>query len=539
MPLAEHAPSTETAVLPAAPERSPNTAIARSAAILALGSIASRVLGLVREVVIADLFGASGLVSAFRMASQVPASIYELLIGGMLSAALVPVFSQVAEQKGKEALWALFSRVASLVALALAAIVLLLEALAPHVAWLLGGGFEPELQAALARMIRIISPAVLLFGLSGVVTGLLYATRRFTFPAFGAAVFNLGTIIAAPLLAGRLNAYSLAVGVLLGSGLQLLIQTPGLRGISLSFRVDLKDPAIRRILALYLPIAVGLLVSQFQIVVDRRLTSSTGESSAAWMANATTLVQLAHGLVAVAIAQAVLPTLSRLSAAGDVNGFRRTLGQGLRLVLVLIVPATLGLLAMARPIVSLLFEHGQFTANDTYWTTWALRYYLLGLIFASIDWPLNFAFYARQDTLTPALVGVLSVGVYLAVALTLVRPYGMLGLVLADSAKHISHAASMLVLTSRRMGGLAGLGLGQVAGKTALAAGVMAGVMALVLQAVAPVDSRGLIGKLLVVVTTAGAGLTVYLLLASLLRVRELGLVRDLIGQRLRPRQLD
>jgi putative peptidoglycan lipid II flippase len=514
--------------------------IVQAAGIIALGSIASRVLGLIREQIIAYLFGASGLVSVFRVASAVPSMIYDLLIGGMLSAALVPVFSQVAEQEGKPALWALFSRVVSLIAVVLAGLVLLLELQARQVAWLLGGGFDPELQAALAQMIRIIAPAVLLFGLSGAVTGLLYALKQFTYPAFGAAVFNLGIVIAAPLLAGRLDAYSLAVGVLLGSLLQLFIQTPGLRGVRFRFRLDLSDPGLRRILVLYLPIALGVIISNLQIGIDRRLASSTGGSSIAWMANATTLIQLPHGLVAVAISLATLPTLSRLRAAGDQEGFRQTLGEGLRLVLVLIVPATLGLLVLAQPTIALLFEHGKFTAYDTFWTAWALRYYLAGLIFAAIDWPLNYAFYARQDTLTPALVGVLSVGVYLTVALILIHPLGMLGLVLADSAKHFSHALTMLVLTQRRIGTLGDLRLGQTAAKALLAAGAMAGLMAFTLSICSRlVSSSGLAGKLVAVAVPGSVGALAYLGLASLLRVKEMGLLRGLVQRRFRQSNLD
>lgn len=509
--------------------------IARAAGVIALGNITSRLLGLVRETVIAGFFGASGLVSVFRVASVVPTMIYDLLIGGMLSAALVPVFSQVAQEKGRTALWALFSRVLSWIAVVLAVLVLLLEALAPQIAWLLGGGFEAELQTALTRMIRIIAPAVFLFGLSGVVTGLLYALREFTYPALGAAVFNLGIIIAAPVFAGRLDAYSLAVGVLLGSLLQLLIQAPGLRIVSLRFGLGLSDPGLRRILALYLPIALGLIVSNLQIGIDRRLASSTGESSIAWMANATTLFQLPHGLVAVAISLAVLPTLSRLSVAGDRDGFRRTLGQGLRLALVLIVPATVGLLVLAKPIIALVFEHGKFTAYDTLWTVRALRYYLIGLVFATVDWPLNYAFYARQDTLTPALVGVLSVGVYLAVAVSLLRPMGMLGLVLADSAKHLSHALTMLYLTWRRSGSLVGLGLGHTAGKALLAAGVMGGLMVLTLCGTETLLARlglsGLAGNLLRVGVVGGFGALTYLGLSVLLRVDEIKLIRNLISR--------
>ncbi len=528
---------SEPAPLPAASEPAH---IAGSASIIALGSIASRILGVVREAVISYFFGATGLVSAFRVASIVPTMLYDLLIGGMLSAALVPVFSEMADREGKDALWALFSRVASLVAAVLAGAVLLIEILAPQVAGLLGGGFEPELQATVTKMIRIITPALLFFGLSGVLTGLLYALKRFSYTALGAAVFNLGIIVAAPLLKGQIDIYSLAVGILLGALLQLLIQTPGLRGARLRFTLDLSHPALRRILVLYLPIAAGVIISNLQIAIDRRLASSTGDSSIAWMANATTLFQVPHGLVAVAISLAVLPTLSRLSAVGDLAGFRRTLGQGLRLVLVLIVPATLGLLVLARPAVALLFEHGQFTAYDTSQVSSALRYYLLGLIFASVDWPLNYAFYARQNTLIPALVGVLSVVVYLVVALLLKGPLGMLGLVLADSAKHFSHAVTMLILTQQRTGGLTGQRLAQTVGKAFLAAGVMAGAMALALNLASRwVDAGSKIGNLVLVGIGAGLGILVYFGLATLLHVEEFALLRDAVVRRLRPARLD
>ena len=520
--------------------------IAQAAGIIAVGSIASRVLGLVREQIIAYFFGASGLVSAFGIAAIVPKMIYEMLIGGMLSAALVPVFSQVEELEGRAALWALFSRVASLAALVLAAIVVLLEIFAPQVAWLLGGGFEPELQAALATMLRIIAPAMLFFGLSGVVTGLLYTLKRFTYPAFGAAVFNLGVIIAAPLLSGRLDAFSLAVGVVLGSVLQLLIQLPDLRDVRLRFRIDLSDPALRRILRLYLPIALGLLIANVQVAIDRRLASSTGASSIAWMDRATTLIQMPHGLVAVAVSLAVLPTLSRQSAQKDWAGYRETLGLGLRLVLVLVIPATLGLLVLAQPIIALLFQHGKFTAHDTFWTAWALRCYLAGLIFAAVDWPLNYAFYARQDTITPALVGVLSVGVYLGVALALVGSLGFLGLVLADSAKHFCHAMVMLILSQRQVGGLAGQRLGLTLLRALLASGMMAGLMVLALAGLnrlvgvgGLVDTGRLGASLITVAFVGAAGALVYLGLINLLRVEEAQLIRNLVRQRLGRSKLD
>lgn len=509
--------------------------IAGAAGIIALGNVASRILGLVRVTIIADLFGATGLVSAYQIAATVPTMIYDLLIGGMLSSALVPVFSEYAAARTKEELWHIVSVVLSLTAVALGIFVIGLELLAPQVAWLVGGGFVgTELQAVTTTSIRIVVPAVLLLGLSGVVTGLLYTLKRFTYPAFGAAVFNLGIILGALFLNRPLGIYSLVTGTVLGAGLQLAIQLPGLRDTRLSFSPDLTHPGWRRIALLYMPIVLGLVISNIQVAVDRNLASRTGEQSIAWMQNATHLFQLPHGLVAVAISLAVLPSLSQLSATADWTGYRRTLAMGLRMVVVLIFPATVGLFIMAKPIIALIFEHGAFTAYDTAWTTLALRCYLLGLIFAAVDWPLNYAFYARQDTLTPASVGVLSVLVYLIVALSLMKPLGMIGLVLADSAKHTAHALTMLVLLHRRVGSLRGHGVGAATFKAVLASTVM-GVLTYWtmarLQGVA--DVGRLWGELAVVGGAGLAGLIVYGMLVTLMGVEEVRLIREMVRMRL------
>ncbi len=510
--------------------------IAGAAGIIALGNVVSRVLGLVRVTVIADLFGATGLVSAYQIAATVPTMIYDLLIGGMLSSALVPVFSEYAART-KEELWRIVSVVLSLTAVALGLFVVILELLAPQVAWLLGGGLEAGLQTVATTSIRIVVPAVLLLGLSGIVTGLLYTLKRFTYPAFGAAVFNAGIILGALFLNRPLGIYSLVAGTVLGAGLQLTIQLPGLKGLlftRLSFSLDLSHPGLRRIVLLYTPIVLGLVISQIQVAIDRNLASRTGEQSIAWMQNATHLIQFPHGLVAVAISLAVLPSLSQLSATADWTGYRRTLAMGLRMVVVLIFPATVGLFIMAKPIIALIFEHGAFTAYDTAWTTLALRCYLLGLVFAAVDWPLNYAFYARQDTLTPASVGVLSVFVYLMVALSLMKPLGMIGLVLADSAKHTAHALTMLVLLHRRVGSLRGHGAGATTFKAVLASAIMGALtywtMAWLQEATANlVDVGRLWGELVVVVGAGLAGLIAYGILATLTGVEEVKWIWEMV----------
>lgn len=508
--------------------------IAGAASIIALGNVVSRVLGLVRVTVIADLFGATGLVSAYQIAATVPTMIYDLLIGGMLSSALVPVFSEYAAARTKEELWHLVSVVLSLATVTLGLFAIALELLAPQVAWLLGGGLEARLQMVATTSIRIIAPAVLLLGLSGVVTGLLYTLRRFTYPAFGAAVFNLGIIFGALLLSRSLRIYSLVVGTVLGAGLQLAIQLPGLRGVRLSFSFDPSHPGLRRIALLYTPIVLGLVISQIQVAIDRNLASRTGEQSIAWMQNATHLIQFPHGLVAVAISLAVLPSLSQLSAIADWAGYRHTLAMGLRMVVVLICPATVGLFIMAQPIIALIFEHGAFTAYDTAWTAFALRCYLLGLVFAAVDWPLNYAFYARQDTLTPASVGVLSVLVYLMVALPLMKPLGMIGLVLADSAKHTAHALTMLVLLHRQVGSLRGHGVEATTGKVVVASAIM-GVLThrvmVWLQRIVDMSRWG--GELVVVGGVGLTGLIVYGILVMLMGVEEVKVIQEMIRTRL------
>ena len=537
-------------------ETESGASVARSAGILSLGNAASRVLGLVRQIVIASLFGASGQVSAWRVASAVPTMIYDLLIEGMLSAALVPVFSEYLATRTREELWRLASVVLSVAAVVLGAVVLLLEALAPQVAWLMGGGFSPELLALTTRFIRWMLPAALIFGLAGILVGLLYTLKQFTFPALSGAVFNLGIVLAAPALAGRIDIYSLCVGVLLGATFQLVALLPGLRGIPLRFTLAWRHAGLRRIGVLYAPIVASLVISRIQIVIDRNLASRTGEQSIAWMDNATTLVQFPHGLIAIAISLAVLPALSAQAANRDEGGYQSTLMQGLRLVLALSIPATVGLFVLAEPIIRLIYEHGAFTAFDTRWTSLALRCYLVGLVFASVDWPLNYAMYARQNTLTPALVGILSVGVYLVAAVLLPVPLGrlgllfaggitdvsllppdrlrMLGLVLADGAKHASHAAVMWVLLRRQLGGLPARDLAGVALKASLAATLMGmGVTLVLLPLGHALGPLGTLGDLLLVAACGAVGLGTYLGLTILLRVEEIVLLRQVIRNRL------
>jgi putative peptidoglycan lipid II flippase len=498
-----------------------DTGLARSAGIIGLGSIASRVIGVAREVITSYYFGSSGALSAYIIASNVPFMLYDLLVGGMLSAALVPVFSTYAVRERRGELERIVSAVLTLIGVALAFVVILLEVFAVPVANILGDFEDPALQTVLANCLRLISPALILFGLWGGVTGLLYALKRFNYTALSAAVFNLGIVVAAPLLAGRIGIYALPIGFLAGAVVQLAVTVPGLRDVRLRFSTAWNHPAVRRILRLYLPIALGLIITQVQIIVDRRWASAAGAESVSWMRYATTLIQMPLGLVPVAVSLASLPALSQRASAGDWDAFRGIFGRGLRLVLVLLIPATVALWVLAVPVIQVLFEHGAFTATDTVWTAQALHLYLFGLMFAGVDFLLNYTFYARQDTRTPAIVGVVAVGVYFVTALALKGPLGFLGLVLADSMKQFAHAAIMIVLLLGTPARLHHQGILKTLVKASGAAIFMGAVAALLVRWLPVALPGSFVGELVLLLVIGVICGVLYLLALSVLRVRE------------------
>ncbi|MCA9980157.1 MAG: murein biosynthesis integral membrane protein MurJ, partial [Anaerolineales bacterium] len=457
-----------------------NRGVVRAAVIIALGNIIQRLLGMGREVVKANLFGASGLLSAYNVAALVPMTLYQLIVGGeMVTSSLVPVFSDYASKKGtaeevalrRDDLWQVVSTVLSLATVLLLAVVLLVELFAPQVAWLVGAhNFDdPALYAITVDLMRLSMPAVLFLSLSSIITAVLYALQRFTLPAFTVAAFN-GTIIIIALLRPT-EIDSLVWGLLLGSILMVLLQLPAMRDARLRWNMNWNHPAVRRIVRLYLPIVGVLIVNQAVIWISYRLAIQTGDASITYMQYATTLYQLPLGLVVMGLSIATLPMLAQ-QAQHDPLAFKRTLSQGLRLVVTLIVPATFGLFALAEPIVALLFEHGQFLPQDTLITAQVLRVYLLGLSFAAVDQMLIYASYARKDTWRPALVGVISLGFYLVVALVLLQPLGLLSLMAADASKHFLHTMLMMVVMYRHIGTLRGHGIGRALWKSLLAASI-------------------------------------------------------------------
>ena len=501
--------------------------VVQAAGIIALGNIASRVLGLVRETVKANLFGAGGNVSALDTAMSIPSIVYDLLVGGMISSALIPILSEYAAPERRAELWRLLSTVLGIVFVVVSIFVLVGEFLTPQLIWLSAGGLSPSDQALAIDLLRLVLPGVLFLSLASILTGALYALKRFTLPAFTPAVFNAAVVALALAFGRRWGVYSMAVGLLVGSALQVALQLPGLRGARLRPVLDLRHPALRRIGRLYLPILIGLAVDKLAELLSYRLASHTGDASISWMKYSATMIQLPLGLVATAISIAILPTLSRHAADEQIDPFKATLAQGLRLVLALTIPATVGLWVLATPIIALVFEHGDFTSADTLATVAALRCHLVGLVFAAVDQPLIFAFYARKDTWTPALVGVATVILYVLLALVpmIFTSLTLNGLILANSLKWAAHALIMLVFLRRHVGGLRGHGVRGIVVKAVLASLVMGGVVRVVMGVAMPVLPAGLVGEVLLVGGSGVMGAVVYGAMAILLRMEEVRLL--------------
>lgn len=526
---------------------SEDSGIVRAAAVLAIGNIASRVLGLAREIVKSNLYGTSSLLGAYTVAVLVPMTLFNLITGGeMVSSSLVPVFSDYAAKEKRPELWRVVSIVLSMATAILIIIVILVVWFAPQVAWLAGArNFDDQTLAPITvKLMRLATPAVLFLSISSVLTGVLLALKRFTLPAFTGAVFN-GTIVVVALLRPD-EISSLVWGLLLGSFLQIIFQAPGLRDGHIRLTYYWRHPAVRRIITLYAPIVVALVVNQIAIWISYNLAITTGDNSVTYMTYATTLYQFPLGLIVTAVSIATLPTLSRLAtsyreaveshsddASQRLNDYKETLAGGLRLVITLILPAAVGLFALAIPIIALLLEHGEFTSDDTVITSRVLRIYIIGLVFAAVDQMLIIASYARKDTWRPALVGVISIVIYTITAFVLIKPLGLLSLMVADAVKHAIHTLIMIWILRRQVGNLSGYQIGSALLKSIIAAisvGITAYLCATLLSGVFEHDT--FLSRLAIVGAAGIAGLLTFAIAVFVLDIRDAKSLKQLVPKK-------
>ena len=431
----------------------------------ALGSISgatllSRVLGFVRDMVVALVFGAGPVTDAFFVAFRIPNMLRRLLAEGALSTAVVPVFSEYVETRSREELVAMLRAVLGAAILVLGLTTIAGIAGAPWILQVIAPGFTGDrAQADLAVLLtRVMFPYLPLVGLAALAMGVLQIHGRFFAASIGPALVNVGMIAGVVLLARRLEPpiLALAIGVLIGGIAQLVIQVPSLArcGFLVGPAHDLRHPALGRVARLLLPAVFGLAAVQVSVFVNTLLASLLPAGSISFLYYADRVMEFPLGVFGIALASASLPTMARQAAQGDRRGLAATLNFSLRLGFYVAVPATVGLVMLRTPITRVLFERGQFSAPDTLATAQALLWYAVGLAGFSGARIVAQAFYAIGDAATAVKVGILSVAVNVAAALLLMAPLAHGGLALASSVGAYANLVFLVIVARRRFGAL-------------------------------------------------------------------------------------
>ena len=384
----------------------------RASGIIAIAVMCSRVLGLVREVLFSALFG-SQLLGIFIVAFRAPNLLRDLFAEGALSTAFITVFSKKIEREGAPSAWRLAAKMMTLTTVFMSAVTLLGVVFAEPLVGLLAWGFSPEFRGMTVLLTRVMFPFILLVSLAALVMGMLNSRDVFGVPAMASSFFNIGSIAGGVALGwwldpgfGPRSLIGLAVGTLIGGLLQLGIQLPSLRRVGFSFRPDFRwgDPGVREILTLMVPSVIAASAVQVNVMINTSFASSLGPEAVTWLNNAFRLMQLPIGIFGVAVATITLPVVSRIAANADRSAFGPTLGKALRLAIFLTLPSAVGLVVLAHPIISLIYEHGSFVANDALNCAAALQCYALGLVAYSGVKVLSPAFYAIDRKWTPMLV---------------------------------------------------------------------------------------------------------------------------------------
>lgn len=390
----------------------------RAAGVVAGAVMLSRVLGLARELIFAGLFGAGRGMDAFITAFRAPNLLRDLFAEGALSTAFVTVFSQKIAKQGDQSAWDLASKMMTLTTIFMSLVSLLGILFAPQLITILAPGFDPGKAALTILLTRVMYPFILLVSLAALVMGMLNAKNIFTAPALASSFFNLGSIAGGVLFGWWLDPHfgeralmGLALGTLLGGLLQLGVQLPSLYKAGFRLVLDFRwhDPGVKQVLMLMLPAVIAASAVQINVMVNSIFASYLGDGPVSWLSYAFRLMQLPLGVFGVAIATVTLPLVSRIAALGNLEHFRETLARAMRLAVFLTLPSAVGLMVLAQPIISLIYERGKFHHHDTLQTAGALQFYAIGLVAYSCIKVLSPAFYAINHRWTPMLVSFLSI----------------------------------------------------------------------------------------------------------------------------------
>ena len=459
--------------------------LARSAGLIGLATLASRILGLVRDQVQALYFGTSAAADAFNVATRIPTLLRDLFAEGAMSAAFVPTFTRYLNRNGKESAWRLGSQTINGLIVITGVIVVLGVLFAGPLVSLYAQGYRDAEDADKLRLTilltRVNMPFLTLVAVAAAMMGMLNGLRRFFVPALSPALYNVMFIISTATLtplfiaAGIEPTMALSVGMLSGGLAQVLVQWPTLRreGYQHQWILDPKDKGFREILVLMGPGAIGAAAAQINLLVNTILATSNATGAVTGLNFAFRLMYMPIGIFSVSVATAAVPELARAASDRDFVRMQSTISWGLRLMLMLSVPATVGLMVLAEPIVRLIFEYGAFNADSSFIVAAALLFYAPGIIGYSVVKIGTPAFYSLQDPKTPIQISMVSVGTNLVLSLVLNSVMGYQGLALSTGISANVNAVLLLWLLSKRIGGIDGRRVGVALTKIALASAVM------------------------------------------------------------------
>ena len=429
--------------------------VAKAAGGLMVAMMISRVLGYVREIAMTTQFGKTFATDAYIAAFTLPDLLYNLLVGGALSSAFIPVFSGYLAQDREREGWHVASTVINIVLLVMGVAIVLGMIFTRELIPLVAYKFRGETLDLTVKLTRIMFPAFIILSLNGLMMGILNSYQNFRTPAFGAIVYNLGIIIFGVLLSPKYGIAAFAIGVVAGHIGNFLVQMPALmKNGLLGYRpvIDLKHPGVRKIFVLMLPAILALSASQINLIINQNLASALSEGSITALRMANRLMWLPLGVFAGSIAVAIFPTMTAQAARREMTEFKKTISMGVRSIFLITIPAGAGLIFLSVPIVRLLFQQGKFGPDATQATAYALVFYSVGLFAQSAIWVITRAFYALHDTMRPLIISLITIALNFVLNITLMGPLQEGGLALAYSITGILNMVILLWLLRKKIG---------------------------------------------------------------------------------------
>ncbi len=515
--------------------------MARNTAIFSLGTGVSRIVGLLREVVFASYFGTSGRASAYTIASLVPNLVAQLFAQSALSAAFVPVFTDLLQKGRRREALSLASTLFWIMLIglgALSAIFILAAGLIMSV--FIGPKFNGGLNDLTIGLSQIMFPVILLLGLNGLLVGILQSYDHFTIPAISPAIWNAVIIVLlvvlAPQFHGKEEIYAYAIGILAATVVQLMLAFGALGRIDfrLRFSIDWHDPRIRQVFMLMLPVTIGLGIVNLDQLINSAFGSLVSDEAPRAIDNAFRIYMLPQGVFSVAVATVLFPTLSRLASRRDPAGMRRTVGNGMRQINLLLIPAAAFMIVLSTPITRLVFQRGQFNAHSTHLVSIALFWFAFSLPFGGINLLLTRTFFALQRPWIPTRLAATNMLVDIVVSVTLYKPLGIAGLVIGTVVAN----AVMTILQLQRLrtgfnGRLEGAQTTMITARIAVASALLAGGSWVVWYVLDSVIGRSLPAQIVSVGAAGVAGMWLYSRAVLAMHVPEAHQVSRLVRVRL------